>query len=155
MKLPAGLARDQMVEQRRAQVADMQIAGGRRGKAGNGHRASCWRLLFHRRGGFVHIGAGGAGWPTGLGGPHGPDAGGFRGAGRAAVAALPEPFREAAAGVGLRVEDFADEMLDEMGIDDPFELTGLYDGIPLTEKSVMDQPDQARHDLAVPPPDPR
>ena len=30
-------------------------------------------------------------------------------------------------------------MLDELGIDDPFELTGLYDGMPLTEKSVMDQ----------------
>ena len=41
----------------------------------------------------------------------------------------------------LRVEDFApDDLLDEMDIESPFELTGLYDGIPLTEKSVMDQP---------------
>jgi len=31
-------------------------------------------------------------------------------------------------------------MLDDLGMDDPFALTGLYDGIPLTEKSVMDQP---------------
>lgn len=31
-------------------------------------------------------------------------------------------------------------MLAGLGIEDPFELTGLYDGIPLTEKSVMDQP---------------
>ncbi len=59
----------------------------------------------------------------------------------AAVAALPEPYRAAARSIVLRVEDFAsDEMLDEMEIDDPFDLTGLYDGIPLTEKSVMDQP---------------
>ena len=29
-----------------------------------------------------------------------------------------------------------------MGINDPFELTGLYEGIPLTQKSVMDQPQQ-------------
>lgn len=60
-----------------------------------------------------------------------------------ARAALPGPFRAAAAGVALRVEDFAsDEMLDEMEIDDPFELTGLYDGIPLTQKSAFDQPQQ-------------
>ncbi len=45
--------------------------------------------------------------------------------------------------MALRVEEFApDEMLDELGIEDAFELTGLYDGIPLTEKSVMDQPSQ-------------
>jgi predicted Zn-dependent protease with MMP-like domain len=30
-------------------------------------------------------------------------------------------------------------MLDELQIDDAFELTGLYDGIPLTEKSTLDQ----------------
>ena len=45
--------------------------------------------------------------------------------------------------VALRVVDFApDEMIEEMGLTDPFELTGLYDGVPLTEKSVMDQPAQ-------------
>ena len=60
---------------------------------------------------------------------------------RVAVAALPEPHRDRAQAVALRVEDFADDdLLDEMEIDDPFGLTGLYDGIPLTEKSVMDQP---------------
>ncbi len=43
--------------------------------------------------------------------------------------------------MALRVEDFApDTILDEMGIEDAFALTGLYDGIPMTEKSVMDQP---------------
>ncbi len=60
---------------------------------------------------------------------------------RTALAALPAPFDAAARGVALRVEDFAsDAMLDDLGMDDPFSLTGLYDGIPLTEKSVMDQP---------------
>lgn len=57
----------------------------------------------------------------------------------AARAALPEAFRAPAAAVVLRVEDFAAEaVLDEMGIEDPFELTGLYEGVPLTEKSVFD-----------------
>ncbi|MFO7758740.1 MAG: metallopeptidase family protein [Roseovarius sp.] len=58
----------------------------------------------------------------------------------AARGALPEAYRMAAEEVSLRIEDFApDAMLDEMKIHDPFGLTGLYDGIPLTEKSVMDQ----------------
>lgn len=62
---------------------------------------------------------------------------------RAAIDALPAEFRAAAAGVALRVEDFAsDDILDEMDVEDPFDLTGLYDGIPLPEKSVMDQPDR-------------
>ena len=61
----------------------------------------------------------------------------------AARDALPAPFAAAARAVAIRVEDFADPgMLHELGIDDPFELTGLYDGIPLTERSVMDQPDR-------------
>ncbi|MBK5927653.1 metallopeptidase family protein [Rhodobaculum claviforme] len=60
----------------------------------------------------------------------------------AARAALPAEFAAAARGVALRVEDFAsDDLLDEMEIDDPFALTGLYDGIPLTEKSAFDQPE--------------
>lgn len=60
---------------------------------------------------------------------------------REAVIALPEPWRAAATRVLVRIEDFASaEILSAMQIDDPFELTGLYEGIPLTEKSVMDQP---------------
>ena len=42
------------------------------------------------------------------------------------------------------LEDGLRARLEALGIDDPFELTGLYDGIPLTQKSVMDvaqQPD--------------
>lgn len=61
----------------------------------------------------------------------------------AAIDALPEPFASAARGVALQVEEVApDAMLDELGIDDPLELTGLYDGIPLTQKSLMDSPQQ-------------
>ena len=60
---------------------------------------------------------------------------------RAALAALPGVYRGAAALVQLRIADFApDDVLDQLDLHDPFELTGLYDGIPITEKSVMDQP---------------
>lgn len=57
----------------------------------------------------------------------------------AAYADLPEVFRERCAGLILRVADFADEdTLDELGIDDAFELTGLYEGVALMDKSVGD-----------------
>jgi predicted Zn-dependent protease with MMP-like domain len=57
-----------------------------------------------------------------------------------AISTLPAPFREPATQIRLRVEEFADEeTVEELGVEDPFELTGLYDGIPLTEKSVSDQ----------------
>ena len=60
-----------------------------------------------------------------------------------AIQALPEAFRAPAMAVALRIEDFAnDEMLDGLEIENPFDLTGLYEGIPLTEKSVADQPGQ-------------
>ena len=60
---------------------------------------------------------------------------------RAAIEALPEPFRAAARQVALRIVDWPeDDMLDDLGIESAYELTGLYDGIPLTQKSVMDVP---------------
>ena len=50
---------------------------------------------------------------------------------------LPEPFADSLGEVVLIVQDFADEAtLSQMGIDDPFELSGLYEGVPLTERSV-------------------
>ncbi len=59
---------------------------------------------------------------------------------RQVVEDLPDRFRGPARAVALRVADFApDEMLDEMEVE-PFELTGLYDGIPLTQKSTWDMP---------------
>jgi len=56
----------------------------------------------------------------------------FAGVARAAFDALPEPFRSAAGEVVLRIDDFADEdTLASVGIDDPFELTGLYHGVDI------------------------
>lgn len=52
---------------------------------------------------------------------------------------LPPEFREVAGDLLIRVEDFAtDEILDSLGIDDPFELTGLYQGVSLTKHSLME-----------------
>ena len=60
-----------------------------------------------------------------------------------AFRSLPAGVRRACEGLGIRVADFApDEVLDEMGIEDPFELTGLYEGTALTQRSVFDQPQQ-------------
>jgi predicted Zn-dependent protease with MMP-like domain len=60
---------------------------------------------------------------------------------REAISTLPPAFRDAATVVQLRIEDFAsDELLEAMDLTDAFELTGLYEGVPLTEKSSMDQP---------------
>jgi predicted Zn-dependent protease with MMP-like domain len=57
--------------------------------------------------------------------------------------ALPAPFAEPARAVAIRVAEFADDaMLAELGLEDPFALSGLYDGIPLTERSTFDQPSQ-------------
>ena len=54
-----------------------------------------------------------------------------------ALARLPAQFREHLGDVVVRVEDFADdETLAALGIEDPFELTGLYEGVPLGEKSI-------------------
>ena len=51
---------------------------------------------------------------------------------REAFANLPDPFRSLAGDVVIRVDDFADDRtLDEMGIEDPFELTGLYHGVDI------------------------
>ncbi|MBP7001603.1 metallopeptidase family protein [Amaricoccus sp.] len=59
----------------------------------------------------------------------------------AAFARLPAEVRAACAGLAIRVEDFADaEMLADLGVEDPFELTGLYDGVALPQRSVMGQP---------------
>ena len=55
----------------------------------------------------------------------------------AALARLPVQFREHLGDVVVRVEDFADEeTLAALGIADPFDLTGLYEGVPPGEKSI-------------------
>lgn len=58
---------------------------------------------------------------------------------RAVLARLPETFARHLDGVLLRVEDFAENaILDELGLDNPFELTGLYQGRPIGDKSSTD-----------------
>jgi predicted Zn-dependent protease with MMP-like domain len=56
---------------------------------------------------------------------------------RRVLDSLPEPFAESLRDVVLLIEDFADEAtLAAMDIEDPFDLTGIYEGIPVTERSV-------------------
>lgn len=51
-----------------------------------------------------------------------------------ALDALPEPFRTLASDVECRVAEFPeDAVLDDMGIESPFALLGLFEGIGLTE----------------------
>jgi predicted Zn-dependent protease with MMP-like domain len=63
---------------------------------------------------------------------------------REAWAALPSVFTRMAGDVVFRIEDFAtEEVLADFGIEDPFELTGLYAGVDLTQQSVADPHAQA------------
>jgi predicted Zn-dependent protease with MMP-like domain len=77
-----------------------------------------------------------------------PDAGEIESLALAALARLPEQFRAHLGDVLLMVEEFAeDETLAELGIDDPFDLTGLYEGVPLGEKNIAESgamPDRIR-----------
>ncbi|MBX9702270.1 MAG: metallopeptidase family protein [Acetobacteraceae bacterium] len=60
----------------------------------------------------------------------------------AALAAIPESLREAVRGAAIIVEETPDdETLAEMGIENPWDLTGLYRGTALTHKSLADVPD--------------
>ena len=52
---------------------------------------------------------------------------------------LPERFRALTGDLLIRIEDFpTDEVLDSLDIASPFDLLGLYSGIDLARKSVMD-----------------
>jgi len=64
----------------------------------------------------------------------------------AAFAALPAAFRKQAGEIVFRVDEFAsEEVLDDLGLHDPFELTGLYQGVDLGRRSVLDpSPEPAR-----------
>jgi acetylglutamate kinase len=58
-----------------------------------------------------------------------------------ALAAIPEPLRSLVRGTAIVVEEAPDdEILAEMGLESPWELTGLYRGVPLTQKSAGDIP---------------
>jgi predicted Zn-dependent protease with MMP-like domain len=63
----------------------------------------------------------------------------FEALAQAAWNELPAEFRSLAGDVVIRIEDFAtDDILDELDIEDPFELTGLYQGVSLDRQSVAD-----------------
>jgi len=56
-----------------------------------------------------------------------------------AFLALPDAVRARCDTLIIQVVEEADAaILAGMGIDNPYDLTGLYDGVPLTEKSVSD-----------------
>ena len=62
----------------------------------------------------------------------------------AAFAALPPQIRAAAGEVVFRVDDFPDEeMLEALGIEDAFELSGLYQGVDRIHRSVFDPAPEA------------
>jgi predicted Zn-dependent protease with MMP-like domain len=56
---------------------------------------------------------------------------------------LPDTFRSRAGDLLIRIEDYpTDEVLDALGIDDPLGLLGLYHGVSLDKKSLLDVPQQ-------------
>jgi len=68
-----------------------------------------------------------------------PDAAAIEAVARATIARLPAEFAAHLGDVVLRVEEFADdETLASLGIEDPLDLSGLYHGRPIGEKSSMD-----------------
>jgi len=65
---------------------------------------------------------------------------------RDALSRLPAPFRALCGDVVLHVADFADnDTLADLSIDDPFELTGLFEGIDVTSRSIDDIPGGPNH----------
>ncbi|HET6469471.1 MAG TPA: metallopeptidase family protein [Geminicoccaceae bacterium] len=66
--------------------------------------------------------------------PHGlpPSADDLARLGQEVLDELPPEFRDHVRSVPIRIEDFADdETLEEMEIEDPFDLSGLYRGVPI------------------------
>jgi predicted Zn-dependent protease with MMP-like domain len=58
---------------------------------------------------------------------------------RRALSRLPEPFRAHVEDVVVLVAEFATpEQLAAVGLDDRWDLTGLYEGRPLSERSIWD-----------------
>ena len=78
---------------------------------------------------------------TGMMRPHdaAPDSEELEAIALAALRALPERFRAQLDDVVVRVEEFAtSEQLLSVGLDDRWELSGLYEGRPLSERSIWD-----------------
>jgi predicted Zn-dependent protease with MMP-like domain len=65
-----------------------------------------------------------------------PDAAEIERLAEAAIARMPMHFRRHLEGVVLQVDEFAaEDVLDQLGIEDPFDLSGLYTGRPIGEQS--------------------
>src|SRR3546814_16599387 len=57
--------------------------------------------------------------------------------GEAALATMPDVFKPHIEGVGISIQEFADDAtLASLDIEHPYDLTGLYEGRPLTERSI-------------------
>jgi acetylglutamate kinase len=56
-----------------------------------------------------------------------------------ALEAMPARLSQHVRGVAIMIDDLADEeTLAALGIDNPWELTGLYRGVPVTERAASD-----------------
>jgi predicted Zn-dependent protease with MMP-like domain len=65
----------------------------------------------------------------------------IEGLAREALATIPAELRRHAAAVVVRVEEFPDEDTEQdMGLESPFDLLGLYRGTPFGRRSVSDTP---------------
>ena len=66
-----------------------------------------------------------------------PDADALFAMAEAALETMPDVFRPHIKGVVIGIEEFADdEVLASLDIEHPYDLTGLYEGRPLTERSI-------------------
>ena len=66
-----------------------------------------------------------------------PDADALFAMAEAALATMPDVFKPHIEGVVISIEEFADdETLASLDIEHPYDLTGLYEGRPLTERSI-------------------
>lgn len=70
-----------------------------------------------------------------------PDLADFEAMAHEALKSIPDHLRSNVTDVVIRVDDFPDENIQrDMGLQNPFELLGLYQGVPLDAKSVSDAP---------------
>lgn len=75
-----------------------------------------------------------------------PDLARFSALAGAAFAELPESFRALCGIVVIHVAEVADaDILASFGIDDPLELSGLYEGVHLIDASIMDPAPEPSH----------
>ena len=66
-----------------------------------------------------------------------PSAADFEALAHAAFARIPQPFARHLDGITVTIEEFADdETLHAVGLEEPFQLTGLYHGRPMSEETV-------------------